>query len=841
MRYPPLQAPLLWHTYLAFWIAGLLAAPWPLPAGTCALLLFWADDRLWRIPRGLLALVCLAIGLLTAQWQLYGIPLRTDFSPLTDQAKTAPARFCGVVRDTRGLSDNRLRLVLADVRAVSQDSPKGNADLPGLVQWTWEAPTCDAPLPGQTVCLTRRLLPATGFANDDLPDWKYGLAARGIRWRLWSRGDDGAPLVSGRATLAARWRENLRQALCLTLVSDDNHGAAPSPDEARTRYSSGTAWPQGKAVLLALLFGDRRYLSQTTIDLFADATLAHSLALSGQHLAVAGLAGWLIVLAAARRCPDFYLRCPRLTWTLLASLPPALLYLWLGNAPASLIRATIMLVALTLFILWGRPHTMLDALCIALLVIVAAAPLEILDTGLQLSALCVATIGLSLPWLRWHTRFSQAEGAKAPSRPRRVLRALWRVLLISLILQVALLPLNLRIFGNMGHWFALNVLWLPVVDVAVLPLAALGLLCTAVGLENLARLVLELASLPCQWLVDGLSWLAHTGWLSGPCLLRPHWTAIPAFAALLVSLAARTGRSTAPAVTRRLALAGMLLLLVGPILRCGERFSPNVSLNVLDVGQSQALALRLPGHTRMLVDGGGSASPRFDVGRALTGPAMTRNDAPRLAAVLNTHPDLDHMGGLLYVLRHFDVPLLLDNGHDGTGEKGQQWHQMRLRHHAKPLRRGDRLLTDTPGLYLEILHPPAEEMSWQGNNASVVARLVQHDKGHDRGLALFTGDAERPVLQRLLDNGDDLRAEVLVAPHHGSRNAFLKRFYEEVRPRLVIASCGWANRYDYPAKSLRAWLAKAGIPLLYTGRDGEIRVVWSKDAFTVWTKSVPRR
>ena len=849
MRHPPLQAPLLWQAYLGFWIAGVAAAPWPLPAAVCALLLFWADDRLWRRPRALLALCCLLAGLLTAQWLLFGAPLRTAL-PSPDAADMpAPGRLCGAVRDVRGLPDNRLRILLAEVRpAAEHDEAAGSGpSLPGLALWTWEAPASGIPLPGQTVCLSRRLLPAAGFVNEDLPDWGLRSAAQGVRRRLWSRGDAGAPRVYGTPTLSARWRETLRQDFLRVLHPAGARAGESSPEQLRQDTSRVTAatLAQGKAILPALLFGDRRYLRQETLDNFAAAALAHSLALSGQHLAVAGLAGLLCILAVARLRPGFYLRRPRMVLTLTASLPPALLYLWLGNAPASLLRAAVMLAALAILVLRGSPHTTLDALCAALLCIVVAAPLSVLDTGLQLSALCVATIGLSLPWLRCCDPFSGSAADRAaergpaapPGRLRRILRALLRILLISLVIQTALLPVSLLLFGNMGHWFALNVLWLPTADMLVLPAAALGLLLAALGLDIPARLALELAAMPCQWLVDGLTWLDSVGWLQSPALLRPHWTSLPAYAALLTALAARAGRTAFPPAARRLLTAGVLLLCVGPLLRTADRLSGAIRLDVLDVGQSQALALRLPGHARLLLDGGGSASPRFDPGRMLTGPALTRNDAPRLAAVLNSHPDLDHMGGLLYIMRHFDVAHLLDNGRDGKGESGRQWAELRRRHHARPLRRGDVLLTDDPQLRLEILHPPADEGdAWKGNNASVVARLVRGG----RGLALFMGDAERPVLRRLLDNGDDLQAEVLIAPHHGSRTGFLQEFYEAVRPGLVVASCGTANRYGYPAKQLRAWLAARDIPLVYTGRDGETRITWSGGNFTWRTARMNR-
>lgn len=115
-------------------------------------------------------------------------------------------------------------------------------------------------------------------------------------------------------------------------------------------------------------------------------------------------------------------------------------------------------------------------------------------------------------------------------------------------------------------------------------------------------------------------------------------------------------------------------------------------------------------------------------------------------------------------------------------------------------------------------HPPqGEQDAWQGNDASVVARRTLAWAG----LALFLGDAERPVLRRLLDNGDDRAAEIVVALHHGSATGFLPEFYAAVQPAVVAASCGFANRYGYPAQNLRAWCDAARVPLLYTGATAQ--------------------
>ncbi|MDE7372309.1 MAG: MBL fold metallo-hydrolase, partial [Desulfovibrio sp.] len=240
--------------------------------------------------------------------------------------------------------------------------------------------------------------------------------------------------------------------------------------------------------------------------------------------------------------------------------------------------------------------------------------------------------------------------------------------------------------------------------------------------------------------------------------------------------------------------------------------------------------LRLPGHGRLLVDGGGAVSPGFDTGKALLDPLLTANDAPRLDAVINTHPDLDHVGGFFHLLRNFRVEQLFHNGRDAKGERRELWRDARQAAPAAALAAGDTVVLGE-GYALEVLHPPrmaAEDEAggettpglWSGNDASLVLRLTRNGEG----LVLFTGDAGPAVLRRLLTAGADLSARILVAPHHGSDRSFLPAFHEAVGPELVLAGCGFRNRWGYPGRRLRAWLAERPIPLLDTGTHGRIRV-----------------
>ncbi|WP_300801445.1 ComEC/Rec2 family competence protein [uncultured Desulfovibrio sp.] len=852
MRRPPLPAPPVRQTYALCWLLGLLAGAWPLPCLLLLAVLLGLDPRLcpWRHPaRTLLALLLFAAGWLPARQHLTPPPSPAwHTAALADAPARDRPRLCGHIRSVNGLPDDRLRLLLEDVRP--EGSPEA-APLPGLVAWTWDEPA-QRPLAGQTVCLRAPLRPVHGQRNEGMQDWSLWWRAQGVHWRLWSRGERADVRLEGDGSRSGRWRQAALDTFVLALLPPSLRAGDPAEQ---------TAWlaaRQGQAALPALLFGDRQYLSRDTLDDLAAASLLHSLALSGQHLALAGLLGLGCVLAAARLRPSLYLLRPRLSLSLLASCPPALLYLWLGNAPPSLVRAACMLFCLTLSLLFltGRtagpfarlapylPHTTLDCLLAALTGICLVSPTAVFDTGLQLSVLCLLAIGLALPVMRRllpapHETDDAPSACDRPARCRALGRHLFhraaQLFFLSFAIQLVLLPLNVLLFGNAGHWFFLNLLWLPVLGCFVLPAAACGLVLSLCGLTGVAHALLSLSALPAQWLLDGLDVLAAQGLLSPPLLPRPHWAAIPGMLLCMTALARilshAKGRLRLHG-TGRLLTAGLLLLAGSLLPPLAARLFPEIRLDVLDVGQAQAVVLRVPGpHAgdaplRLLIDGAGSFSAHFDAGKQLVAPILLYTALPRLHAVINSHPDLDHMGGLPFILRHFRVERFYDNGRPARGGQADGWNALRQQLAARPLARGDRLPLGDPedGLVLEVLHPPRTESErWTGNDASLVLRLTRH--GH--GLLLLPGDAEKPALRELLASGQDLRAEVLVAPHHGSAGSFLPAFYEAVQPREVLVSCGFMNRFRYPARKLREWLAERRIPLRRTDEDGQLTVRWS--------------
>jgi len=120
---------------------------------------------------------------------------------------------------------------------------------------------------------------------------------------------------------------------------------------------------------------------------------------------------------------------------------------------------------------------------------------------------------------------------------------------------------------------------------------------------------------------------------------------------------------------------------------------------------------------------------------------------------------------------------------------------------------------------LEVLHPARDFVTRRANERSLVLRLVRDNVP----LALLPGDVEGRGIESFMTGGADLRAEVLVLPHHGSRSSFSPEFYAGVSPEAVLCSDGYLNRYGFPHPEV---VGAVGAPVWSTARHGRVDVEW---------------
>jgi competence protein ComEC len=511
------------------------------------------------------------------------------------------------------------------------------------------------------------------------------------------------------------------------------------------------------------------------------------------------------------------------------ALPLALLYLWLGQATPSLVRAALMLAVLAVLLLRDKSRVLLDGLFIAVGLMLAADPQAVFDLRLQLSALAVLGIAVFLgPILGRIPRLPGVAG--------KLLFGACSILAVSLAANLGILPVSAATFGEVSPNIWLNALWLPLLGTAALPLGFVGLaLLPCPVVSGLGARLLDASAWILQGMLDGLSWLDGFLLAAPAAVLRPQWPEVLGYALALALLAASLRRLEGTSAASQRSDTGerpwlwgaalVLLLIFAPhAVQAYKALQRGVELELLDVGQGQAVMIAAAPGRRVLVDAGGFHSDRFDAGAGIVGPRLTRGLPPVLQAAVLSHPDMDHSRGLPYLVDRFRVGRVLFNG-DWPGGKDRLRLERALQRTGTPIQVvcAGHVLALGDGIALEALHPVSGFRARNDNDRSLVLRLVWRG----RGLALIPGDIEKRGLRALLKSGRDLRADVLVLPHHGSKGALSPELYAAVSPRLALCSAGFLNQFGFPRPEVRKALAERNVPLYVTGERGMLRCRWS--------------
>lgn len=510
-------------------------------------------------------------------------------------------------------------------------------------------------------------------------------------------------------------------------------------------------------------------------------------------------------------------------------------YVLISGAGIPTLRAGVMTSLFYLLLVSGLRRQMLNGLGLSALLVLAWRPESLFSAGFQFSYLALLAIGiLVLPQLdriaalsrgirdfksnamlvernaasrlRRRIRFALEERLEFASRHcAPLLRLTGRLTGLalplawtSLSIQLATLPLTLH-YSNLWIWTqsASNLLLVP----------ALSLLLPA-GLLLLALYRTPLAGILTLLLQAGHS--AAEGWMTvvekySLSSFVPHprlWEMTAYFALLALVWLMLPGRW-------RWACLPLPALALWALIHRAPAQHGDLQLTMLDVGQAEALHLGYPDGSQALVDTGGRYGPagREDdfVGRRLTARYLWHQRIRQLRYVLLSHPHSDHIQGLEFIRRHFDLGRVFhfDPPGQSLGAKGRQ------------LARGDRFRIGDVEHW--VLHPPLRTGRLSVNDRSLVVLVRYRDFS-----MLFSGDIERPAERLLLL---DLQAVTLLkVPHHGGKTSSSMPFLDRLRPAIALISAGRRNPFGHPSADTLDRLRRAGIPAFSTQRWGTLRV-----------------
>ncbi len=594
----------------------------------------------------------------------------------------------------------------------------------------------------------------------------------------------------------------------------------------------------------AILIGDRNDVPASVIENFTMAGCIHILAISGMHMGLLALVVIALITWILKRSNWLLLHASVSKIAVSIALLPLLVYALIAGFNIPVLRALLMTIVLILAILFDRPGNLINHILLAGLLILTWKPGAIFTASFQLSFSAVIAIAFIYPLLydflsREMPRVSALSampGPMAKASPSSIMHRTsvpflkWILAGIALTTAAMLGTFPLLLF----HFNRLSLV-APFSNLLVEPLICfwsliIGLLASLSipFFPPLAKILfvagsygLILAERICAFFAG----LPHAAlWLPTPSpseILLAYLFLLSFLVALHLS-----GRQ------RRFSLIIALLflcsLLASPaVSTLAKQPSLSASVTFLDVGHGSSMLLQLPGNKNILIDGGGSESDRFNIGERVIGPFLWYQKLGHLDAVVITHPHADHYNGLPFILSRFRPKELWINGFPGHDRGYRELLDLarRLGIDTRVAQSGTTLF-ESGSTRLLCIHSGREQVfqaddskqdGWSNpNDLSLVLRLDTNNRSF-----LFPADISARMAEILVKKGKELKADVLMAPHHGSSSSMSSDFIGSVAPEYIAISAGRNNPFNFPAKSFYD-LEEKGIKILNTGRDGTI-------------------
>lgn len=273
----------------------------------------------------------------------------------------------------------------------------------------------------------------------------------------------------------------------------------------------------------------------------------------------------------------------------------------------------------------------------------------------------------------------------------------------------------------------------------------------------------------------------------------------------------------------------LLLLICGilivwfPFFAVSQVNAQYLTVRFFDVGQGDSIQVITPDGYEMLIDGGPSSA----VLRELSNERSFFDK--KIDVVIATHPDTDHVAGLVDVLERYEIGMFIETAVEHDAPAAVAYRE------AARLEKA-RLITAEAGQTIQlgasttirIFSPYGDATHWESNSASVVVQVTYGDIDF-----MLTGDAPSSIENYMVNKyGSILKSEVLKLGHHGSNTSSSELFLKAVKPEFAVVSAGKNNRYGHPTEEVINRVLLHGAKVLNTAEQGTI--VFESDGVDVW-------
>ena len=548
-------------------------------------------------------------------------------------------------------------------------------------------------------------------------------------------------------------------------------------------------FPKDEAAFLnALLLGERSGLEESLSDLFMKTGTLHILSVSGFNVG-------FLVFAVLWMLKPFPVHIYARLWIVLFAV---WFYCLIVGFQAPVIRASVMASVLIFSKLLGRRADLLNSLGLAALVILAVNSRQVFDVGFQLSFLAVFAIAVILPRFTAPVRLLPGEKLNSfvcqiATLPVTV-QNFYIVSPSSLLANLVVVPISFLLF-LLGFIYFLTLAWVPKF-LMFLPLAS------KVLMSLLVKALVVLENCPGAYFISGkLNWAL--------------WAILCVGIIFIV---------VTKHIENRIARAIILILFCANVFMVQEvtrHFGRSFRMTAIDVGQGDATFLEFPNGGNMLVDAGMGPDP--DQGRLAVTPFLRLKGIRDIDALVMSHPQADHIGGMETILKEFKIRAVIDGGSDYPSELYERVNKLIAEEGAErhSVFAGEKI-NGFKDISILVFNPQPKIHAKNVNNDSVVLKLSYGDTDF-----LLTGDIEEEAMRSILESKTELSAEVLKAPHHGAKlKDFGVRFVQAVHPLVSTVSVGERNRYHHPNLAALSVLgALPGSQVLRTDEKGAVQLI----------------
>jgi competence protein ComEC len=576
-------------------------------------------------------------------------------------------------------------------------------------------------------------------------------------------------------------RASPKDPAALMLGQTWRHPVALARQVVRDRIMERVESRQLAGVIAALVVGDQNAIDRADWDVFRATGVAHLVSISGLHITMFAWGAALLLGWAWRRSSRLCLTVAAPHAALVGGLALACAYALFSGWGIPAQRTCLMLAVVCLLRLAGARWPWHQVWMLACASVVVVDPWALLQPGFWLSFIAVGILFATDSGAPYASQAGvkgqndvEVLEAVVPVESPRWRTALQRVaigvvsgLREQWVITLALAPLSLLLFGQLSlvGLFA-NAIAIPWVTLVITPLALLGVAVAALW---------DVAAVALNVLLVALQWLAGWPWAAVSIAIPPVWIGtVGMLGALVVVL-------PLPWTVR---LLGLPLLLPLALWRVPLPPQGHFELLAADIGQGNAVLVRTATHA-LLYDAGPRYSLESDAGHRVLVPLL-RSLGTQLDRVVLSHRDTDHVGGANSVL--------------AMQPQADLWSSMEpdtLVQAVRPVQRcqaGQHWVWD--GVRFDVLHPQggAYDAPAKPNALSCVLRISSGDRA-----VLLAGDIEEAQEAQLVADGVNLRADVLLVPHHGSKTSSSAAFLQAVQPTLALVQAGYRNRFGHPA------------------------------------------